>query len=69
MIRINNKIAADEGMKLYNGEVTANEVWLAVGDDGSKWREITAEEAELLTTKITDSEALSILTGGEYGDT
>ena len=48
MSRIDNKLIADEGMTLANGETFGKIVWLGVGDDGSSWTEITDAEAEIM---------------------
>lgn len=55
-----NKLIADDGMTLTNGEAYGKTVWLATGDSAANWREITDEEAD----QITAEEALEIITGG-----
>jgi hypothetical protein len=50
MTVINNKLIADDGMTLTNGEAFGKVVYLANGDDGSKWYEITDEEAAQMTS-------------------
>lgn len=39
-------LCADEGKILTNGEVYANQVFLAIGEDGSDYYEITETEYE-----------------------
>ena len=46
MQRIDNKLIADDGMTLTNGEAFGKTVWLASGDDGSKWSEVTDADAK-----------------------
>lgn len=45
MIIENNKLIADYGMRLFNGDIIADEVWLSPSDSVDNWREITEEEA------------------------
>ena len=45
MTKIDNKLIADDGMTLTNGEAFGKTVWLANGDDGAGWQEVTDEEA------------------------
>ena len=40
------KLTASEGHMLTNGEAYGRVVFLPLGDDGSKWYEITEEEYE-----------------------
>lgn len=60
---INNKLIADDGMTLTNGEAFGNKVYLASGASPDDWREVTDEEATNLSTELTDSEALDIIMG------
>jgi hypothetical protein len=53
MTKIDNKLIADEGMTLTNGEAFGKTVWLANGDYGTAWSEITDEEA---TERMRDME-------------
>lgn len=53
MTKIDNKLIADDGMTLTNGEAFGKTVWLANGDDGTAWSEITDEEA---TERMRDME-------------
>lgn len=39
---------ADEGMVLTNGEIYGKQIFLAAGDDGSSYYEITQEDYETL---------------------
>ena len=45
MIIENNKLIANDGMRLFNGDIIADEVWLSPSDSVDNWREITQEEA------------------------
>ena len=57
---INGKIlTADEGKALKKGDTIAKIVHLGVNDIAENWVEIDEQEEE-----ISDSEALSIITGG-----
>ena len=60
MIIIGNKLIADEGMTLTNGDAFGKTVWLASGDDGSMWREITDAEAAD-AKEITGEEFLAMV--------
>ena len=57
MQRINNKLIADEGMALTNGEALGKTVHLASGDDGTGWREVTKEEAAVLRKDLEEAQA------------
>ena len=57
MQRLNNKLIADEGMTLTNGEAFGKFVWLASGDDGSGWREVTDAEAAVLRRDLEEAQA------------
>ena len=57
MTRIDNKLIADEGMMLTNGEAFGKTVYLASGDDGSGWSEVTESEAERLREANEEAEA------------
>ncbi len=46
MIVENNRLIADNGMRLFNGDIIAVEVWLSPSDSVDNWREITEEEAQ-----------------------
>ena len=43
-----NKLIADDGMMLTNGETVAGVVYLASGAVPADWREVTADEAEVI---------------------
>lgn len=58
---IGNKLIAEDGMYLTNGEVYAKTVHLAVTAVPADWREVTAAEAEAATTEIAAEEALDEL--------
>lgn len=55
MTAINNKLIANDGMTLTNGEAFGKVVYLASGDDVSKWYEITDEEAEILKRDMEEA--------------
>ena len=55
MTAINNKLIADDGMTLTNGEAFGKVVYLASEDDGSKWYEITNEEAEIMKRDMEEA--------------
>ena len=57
MKRIDNKLIADEGMTLNNGEAFGKTVWLANGDDGARWQEVTDEEAAILKRDLEEATA------------
>ena len=57
MTRIDNKLIADEGMMLTNGEAFGKTVYLASGDDGSGWSEVSEAEAERLRDANEEAEA------------
>lgn len=57
MKRIDNKLIADEGMTLTNGEAFGKTVWLANGDDGAGWQEVTDEEATILKRDLEEAAA------------
>lgn len=54
-----NQLIADEGKALKKGDVIATIVHLGVNDIAENWTEIDAPGEE-----ISDSEALTIITGG-----
>ena len=54
-----NQLIADEGKILKKGDVYATTVYLGVNDSAGNWTEIDEPEEQ-----ITDSEALTIITGG-----
>lgn len=56
-----NVIIAEDGMILTNGETSSKKVYLGINDDPSNWQEVPEESDE----EVDDSEALSILLGGE----
>ena len=45
MTIVDNKLFADEGMKLFCDGIIADEVWLSPKDSVNNWCEITEEEA------------------------
>lgn len=57
MQKIENKLIADEGMTLTNGEAFGKTVWLASGDDGSSWSEVTDAEAEVMKRDMEEAQA------------
>lgn len=57
MKRIDNKLIADEGMTLTNGEAFGKTVWLANGDDGARWYEVADEEAAILKRDLEEATA------------
>ena len=54
-----NILTADDGKALKKGDVIAVTVYLGVNDSAGNWTEIDEPEEQ-----ITDSEALTIITGG-----
>ena len=54
-----NQLIADDGKALKKGDVIAATVYLGVNDIAENWLEIDEPEEE-----ISDSEALTIITGG-----
>ena len=54
-----NILTADDGKALQKGDVIAATVHLGVNDSASNWMEIDKSDE-----KISDSEALKIITGG-----
>lgn len=57
MQKIKNKLIADDGMTLTNGEAFGKTVWLAEGDDGSGWSEVTDAEAEVMMRDLEEAQA------------
>ena len=55
MTRLDNKLIADEGMTLTNGEAFGKTVWLANGDDGAGWHEVTDEEAAVMMRDLEEA--------------
>ena len=51
-----NKLTADDGMMLTNGETVAGVVYLASGAVPADWREVTAEEAEVIRRDALEAE-------------
>lgn len=56
MQRIDNKLIADDGMTLTNGDAFGKTVYLASGDDGSTWHEVTDEEAAILKRDLEEAQ-------------
>ena len=54
-----NQLIADDGKVLKKGDVIATIVHLGVNDSAGNWTEINKPDEE-----ISDSEALTIITGG-----
>ena len=54
-----NILIADDGKALKKGDVIAATVYLGVNDNAGNWTEIDKSDE-----KISDSEALAIITGG-----
>ena len=54
-----NQLIADDGKALQKGDTIAKIVYLGVNDSADNWLEIDEPEEE-----ISDSEALTIITGG-----
>ena len=46
MTIVDNKLFADEGMKLFCDGIIADEVWLSPKDFVDNWKEVTEEEAQ-----------------------
>lgn len=61
MIVDGNKITADDGMILTNGETYSKEVHLGIYDSVENWHEIPDGD----DPDLDDSEAMEILLGGE----
>ena len=59
MITNGNQLIADDGKVLQKGDTIAKIVYLGVNDSVENWLEIDEPEEE-----ISDSEALTIITGG-----
>lgn len=57
MQKIENKLIADDGMTLTNGEAFGKTVWLASGDDGSGWSEVTDAEADVMKCDMEEAQA------------
>lgn len=53
---LGNKLSADDGMMLTNGETVAGVVYLASGAVPADWREVTAEESEVIRRDALDAE-------------
>lgn len=53
---VGNKLIADEGMRLTDGETVAGVVYLAPGAVPADWREVTAEEAEVIRRDALEAE-------------
>ena len=54
-----NQLIADDGKVLQKGDTIAKIIYLGVNDSADNWTEIDEPEEQ-----ITDSEALTIITGG-----
>ena len=52
----NNKIKADEGMMLTNGNAYGKIVELGIGDNFDNWHEITEEEYNAILEEETQGE-------------
>ena len=46
MTIVDNKLFADEGMKLFCDGIIADEVWLSPKDSVDNWKEVTEEETQ-----------------------
>ena len=57
MTQTGNKLIADEGMTLTNGDAFGMTIWLASGDNHSSWYEITDTEAAILKRDKEEAEA------------
>lgn len=55
----NNKLVADPGMRLTDGETVATVVHLASGAAPANWREVTEAEAEIIRTNQMEADAAS----------
>lgn len=53
---LGNKLSADDGMMLTNGETVAGVVYLASGAVPADWREVTTEEAEIIRRDALEAE-------------
>lgn len=58
MIIENNRLIADDGMRLFNGDIIAVEVWLSPSDSIANWKEITEEEAQRIEAEREEQERL-----------
>ena len=59
---LGNKLIADDGMMLTNGESTyCKKVYLAIGTTPDDWREVTEQEAEKAMEDVDPEEALEQL--------
>lgn len=58
MIIENNRLIADDGMRLFNGDIIAEEVWLSPSDSVDNWREISEEEANRIEAEREEQERL-----------
>ena len=54
---INNKLLADDGMTLTNGEAFGKTVHLAAEADASAWYEVTDAEADVLKRDLEEAQA------------
>lgn len=54
----NNRLIADDGMCLFNGDIIADEVWLSPSDSIANWREIAEEEAIAIEEAREEQERL-----------
>lgn len=57
MTQNKNKLIADVGMTLTNGDAFGKTVWLASGDDGALWYEVTDTKAAVLKQAKKAAEA------------
>lgn len=65
MIIDGNKITADEGKTLTNGETYSKQVYLGIHDAPKNWREIPDEDVPEEPTIEDKAEAYDILMGVE----
>lgn len=65
MIIDGNKITADEGKTLTNGETYSKQVYLGIHDAPENWREISDEDVPEEPTIEDKAEAYDILMGIE----
>ena len=56
MTIVDNKLFADEGMKLFSEGIIADEVWLSPKDSVDNWREIPEEEAQIIEAEREKAE-------------
>ena len=57
MVINNNRLIADDGMKLVSvDDIIADEAWLSPSDSVDNWREVTEEEAQRIEAEREEAE-------------